>query len=265
MKKKLLTGSTVFFLAGYSLFFPSKLAGIEPPMLQRPQILSNNYSTFTPQLKIIDLGVEPRKQLNFHLVNSTQQRAIMLMEMELIISVNGESFPSSKIPTVEMTIDTKVNKVDTNGDIYIDYVYSSADIINEPNLSPFIISEMQSTVSELVGLRGTTILDKQGNVKQDDYNFPEKINPYTREYIKQFSEMFSQLSVPFPSEKIGIGAKWEIVEPATVNGISFNMITSYELVSRRDNIINLAVSVRQNAEAQDITPPGLPLSTLVHL
>jgi hypothetical protein len=68
---------------------------------------------------------------------------------------------------------------------------------------------MRAQVKKLVGLRGSMIVDNQGNTKQANFNAPETLDPHTKKMVEQMVTSLKQLSSPVPSEAVGVGCQME--------------------------------------------------------
>jgi len=266
MKKLLFISSLVLLIAGFGAKSQStyvsanKVSEVTQP---------SNKSTSTSanlSLELFDPGAEPRQELRFTPAVNAKQTVAMTVDMDITMSINGQSPPQIDTPAVEIKIETQVTKVDANGDIYTDFSYSDVDVIPAPNTPPELVNTMRSQLQSLVGLQGSIIIDVQGNTKDINFDLPENLDPISEQMFEQMSNSLKQLSSPFPSEAIGVGAKWQVPNSVSINnGISINQIATYELVSLQDNIATLEVSLEQNAPPQSINLPGMPPGASVEL
>jgi hypothetical protein len=189
----------------------------------------------------------------------------MTMDMDMAMSVGGQTQPAFDSPPIKMTMESEVKKVDANGDIHTDFSYSDADVVAAKNTQPQLVNAMRAQVKKLVGLRGSMIVDNQGNTKQANFNTPETLDPNTKKMVEQMVTSLKQLSSPVPSEAVGVGAKWKIPNSVTANGMTMNQSSTYELVDIKDNVASLQVSMEQQAGTQKINPQGLPPGASIDL
>jgi hypothetical protein len=139
-----------------------------------------------------------------------------------------------------------------------------ADVVAAKNTPPELVKARRSQVKKLVGLRGSMIVDNQGNTKQANFNTPETLDPNTKKMVEQMVTSLKQLSSPVPSEAVGVGAKWKIPS-VTANGMTMNENSTYELVDLKDNVASLQVTMEQQAGEQKINPQGLPPGASIDL
>jgi hypothetical protein len=267
MKKALFIGCLVFLVVGCgekpratstSTQSPSKTTQLAKGSTETSSVGQN-------QIKLVNAGAEPRQQLRFAPPANTKQTLQMTMNMNMAMSVEGQAQRTLNSPPIQMTMEAQVKKVDDNGDIHADFTYSDADVVAGANTSPEMVNAMRSQIKQLVGLSGSMLIDQQGNIKQVNLNLPEGLDPNTKRMVEQMANSLRQISSPFPSEAVGVGAKWQLPNTVTANGMTLNQTATYELVGLQDNVATLEISVEQQAESQKVNPPGLPAGASIDL
>ncbi|NES24839.1 MAG: hypothetical protein F6K41_39510, partial [Symploca sp. SIO3E6] len=210
MKKLLFVSSLVFFIAGFEAKSESTYINTDQP-LEVTQLTKESTSTSTSvSLELLELGAEPRQEMRFTPTVNSQQTLTMTMDVDVNMSIGGQSPPTVDTPAIEMKMETQVTQVDANGDIYADFFYSEVDVIPDAETPADLVDVMRSKLQSLVGLQGSLVLDAQGNTKDIDFDLPEGIDPNTQQMFQQISSSLKQLSSPFPSAAIGVGAKWQV-------------------------------------------------------
>lgn len=267
MQKSLFVGCLVLLIAGCAQKPPSTPTSAESPSksAQLSQESSKTPAAAQSNVELINAGTEPKQQLRFTPGANTKQTLQMTMDMDMAMSVGGQTQPAFDSPPIKMTMESEVKKVDANGDIHTDFSYSDADVVAAKNTQPQLVNAMRAQVKKLVGLRGSMIVDNQGNTKQANFNTPETLDPNTKKMVEQMVTSLKQLSSPVPSEAVGVGAKWKIPNSVTANGMTMNQSSTYELVDIKDNVASLQVSMEQQAGTQKINPQGLPPGASIDL
>ena len=260
MQKSLFVGCLVLLIAGCAQKPPSTPTSAESPSksVQLSQESPKTPAAAQSNVELINAGTEPKQQLRFTPGANTKQTLQMTMDMDMAMSVGGQTQPAFDSPPIKMTMESEVKKVDANGDIHTDLSYSDADVVAAKNTPPELANAMRAQVKKLVGLRGSMIVDNQGNTKQANFNTPETLEPNTKKMVEQMVTSLKQLSSPVPSEAVGVGAKWKIPNSVTANGMTMNENSTYELVDIKDNVASLQVTMEQQAGEQKINPQGLP-------
>ena len=266
MKKLLLISSVVFLIAGFGAKSQDTYVSANQPSEVTQISQESTSSSANTSVELIDAGAEPRRELRFTPAVNATQTVSMTLGVGITMFIKGQAPPPIvDTPPVELKMETEVTQVDDNGDIYIDFSYSEVNVVANPNTPPELVNAMRSQLEKLVGFQGSIIVDAQGNTKDIYFDLPEGLDPITKQMLEQMSSSLKQISSPLPPEAIGVGAKWQVLNSLTINGMTINQTATYELVSLEDDIATLAVAIKQDAAAQTITPPGFPPSEAIQL
>lgn len=244
MRKFLLAGSIFCLVLGQNII--SFAAEPSPP---NP---TEKCPKHTPEVTIIDFGSEPRQQLHFTPVVGAKQTVKMKIEIETNTSENIQS-SNNYYFIVELTIDTTIKKIDSNGDIHLRYWYSG--VTSSTQNSDEINRDMSSRLSDYIGFGATMMIAPQGNVKKTyDYIFPKKVSPEMKQIMmNEDLNYFNQFSPPFPAQAVGVGAKWKINQfiPMMYILSNPNQTIIYELKERQSNVLNLVMTVEKQTNTQE--------------
>lgn len=267
MKKSLFVGCLIFLIAGCGTK-PTTTA-VNPDSsaqtAQQSQDSAKTPAAAQSNVQLLNAGTEPKQQLRLAPPANAKQTVEMTMKMDMAMSVAGEQQQAIATPPIKMTMDSNVTKVDANGDIHANFSYVDADIVAAANTPPEMVNAMRSQIKKIVGLNGSMIVDQQGNTKQVNVNLPEDFDPSVKQMTDQMVNSFKQISSPVPAEAVGVGAKWQVPNSVTANGMNVNQISTYELVDLKGNVATLQVNVEQQAQGQPINPPGLPEGASINL
>ncbi|GAB4183096.1 MAG: hypothetical protein Fur006_19670 [Coleofasciculaceae cyanobacterium] len=267
MQKSLFVGCLVLLVAGGTHKLSSTAVRAEN-LSQVAQLSQESATTPSPaqnRLKLLNTGTEPRQPLRLKPAENAKQTAQMTMIIDMEMSVGGKTLPVPAPPSMQMTMESNVTKLDANGDIHVNISYLDSDVVADASTPPGLVNAMRSQLKQLVGMSTSAILDNQGNTKQVKFNYPEGLDPNTKQMMEQMLNSIQQTSLPVPSEPVGVGAKWQFPNSFAVNGMTFNPITTCELVELKDNVATLQVNIEQQADLQKINLPGLPANTSVNL
>lgn len=262
MKKTLFVSSLCFLIAGWGLKMPATSVNAETPNFVK-QVNNNNNSPRTapaarPQVELLSPGNEPKQELRFRPAVDAKQTATMTMKMDMAISIGGQSMPSMAMPASVMTLETVVTKVEPNGDIRYNFTYTNADVVADRNTPAQAVEAMRTQMKKMVGIGGTIVVDSRGQTKESNFNFPPQTDPSLRQSMGQMTNSLEQLSSPLPQEAVGVGAKWRVSGPLTLNGMNLTQTTTYELVSLQDNVATIKATVEQTAASQNLSPASMP-------
>jgi len=268
MKKTLLMASFLFLSTGLVMELSPNSSKAETPILvQQPaDITLPSAPSQSLQIQLENPGVEPRQQLQLKPNLGVKQTTTMVLKMEMGTSTPDKSMNMTKVPTMVLTIDTKANKIDANGDINYDFSYTQADVAGDTSTLPTAaLDAMRISLKRLVGLKGYAIMDSRGNHKKAEFILPEGADNNFKQMVQQMSKSLGQLSAPLPAEAVGKRAKWRISSPSNVSGINLNQIATYELIGLQDGVVTLSITMKQEAKPQKLTLPQLPAGANVTL
>jgi hypothetical protein len=177
MKKTLFLASLCLATAGWAIeLSPASLSAETPLVVQQPDrgVSAPAANSKTPQVELLNPGVEPRQQLRLKPAIDVKETTVMTVKMDMEISASGRSSPAAKIPVSVMTFETKVTKIDPNGDIHYEFAYTNADITGDTgNTPPAARDAMRSTLKSMVGMKGSFIMDNRGFHKGGNFILPE--------------------------------------------------------------------------------------------
>jgi len=269
MKKTLFLASLCLATAGWAIeLSPASLSAETPLVVQQPDrgVSAPAANSKTPQIELLNPGVEPRQQLRLKPAIDLKETTVMTVKMDMEISASGRSSPAAKIPVSVMTFETKVTKIAPNGDIYYEFAYTNADIVGDTGKTqPAALNAMRSALKNMVGVKGSFIMDNRGFQKGGDIIWPEGADNNVKQMVRQMSNSIEQLASPLPAEAVGKGAKWRVSSSSDFSGMNMNVISTYELASWQDGVASLNLSIEQQANPQNITSPQLPPGTTLTL
>ena len=269
MKKTLFLASLCLATAGWAIeLSPASLSAETPLVVQQPDrgVSAPAANSKTPQVELLNPGVEPRQQLRLKPAIDVKQTTVMTVKMDMEISALGRSSPAAKIPVSVMAFETKVTKIDPNGDIHYEFAYTNADIAGDTgNMPPAVRDAMRSALKSMVGVKGSFIMDNRGFHKGGNFILPQGADNNLKQMVEQMSKSIEQLTSPLPAEAVGKGAKWRVSSSSDFSGMNMNVISTYELASWQDGVASLNVSIEQQANPQNLTSPQLPPGTTVTL
>ena len=113
----------------------------------------------------------------------------------MVMTMEGEGTQSIDMPTIEMTMETEVTSVDTNGDIHVDTLYSGIDVVADPTVPPELVENLRLGMQTIVGLKISSILDPQGNIKAVNFQVPDNWDPNLKQMFEQMTNSLSDLGV----------------------------------------------------------------------
>lgn len=205
-----------------------------------------------PRIEILSTGTGEKTQLRFTPVVNSRQTST------LTLKIDAKEGMSIALPTTKLTMEVVVTQVDANGDIHFDFTYKNVDLVAEPGAPREAINTLRPSLTPLIGLSGSIVVNSRGQTKSTRINLPPELDPTAKEIFEQLSTSLDQFYAPLPEEAVGTGARWRVSQDLNVNGIQLTQSAIYELVSNQDNILELGILVEQEARPQVISLPSIP-------
>jgi Family of unknown function (DUF6263) len=215
-------------------------------------------STGSMQVKLLEPGSEPRRQLRFHPKAGDKQTMAMTMKIGMGVKIGETPEQPIKLPTMKLIMDTTVKDVAPNGDITFEIVTSDASVVEEPDVIAQVAEAMKDAVGGMKGIGGTGMMSSRGMSKGTDIKAPEGANPQVKQFVDQMKETMSRVASPLPEEAVGAGAKWETKMPLKSQGMTLNQTATFQLVSIEGEHCVAKTSVTQTASNQKIQNPVMP-------
>lgn len=239
-------------LAAWLAMTASVHAVAEPPQLEA--------ATDAVTVKLLEPGTTPRREIRFTPTKGTKQTSIMTMDMQVVVSIGGQNPPSQKMPEQKMTIEIVVDDVMPNGDFAYRFEYTDIEVMDDPNNPSPAAQAIRDSVKPMIGMTGEGVTSNRGITSTAKINVPENAPPLVKNLLGGMKDALQKLSAPLPEEEVGIGAKWEVTQDVTANGMELQQTTVYELVGFVDEGFKLSSETTQSADPQQVKNPALPAS-----
>jgi hypothetical protein len=260
MRKTLIIGILVGGIWGNIAAPFVKPVGAEPniqPTIQpsvKPTIQPTTPTSST-KLEVVDLGVEPRRELKFSPRANSKQTVTMTMDMSMAMTMGETPIPKTPIPKVVMKIDAIVKAIDAAGNIQCSFVYTDIQAIASPDISPEVLAAMKKSFKSMTGIKLDVVISSNGQIISKKLILPKNIDPMIKTTLEQFDRSIEQLSTQLPPGKLGLGAKWKMNNTIKAAGIELVQSSTAEIVEINDTGITVKTHITQSAPPQNLVVP----------
>ncbi|MCY1005484.1 DUF6263 family protein [Nannocystis pusilla] len=214
---------------------------------------------------LIEAGAEPREPLRLKLTAGQEQAMVMTMRMGMGMQIGPNAMPKTDIPPMQMTMNLKVSEITGEGDIRSEFSLDKIEVLPDPKVPAAMVDQLKSVLGTMNKMSGTSLITPRGIVKSADFNMPPDVNPQIKQTIDSMRQQINQMSVPFPEEALGIGAKWTVTQQLDQQGMKLDQVATWELKGRDGSVVQLASTIVQTAAPQKISAPGMPEGASVSL
>lgn len=214
-----------------------------------------------PVVKLIDAGKGAKRQLRLTPKKGGTRTMVMTMKMAMKIAIGANSMPQQTLPTMKLTMNTKITDVSASGDIKYTFVVKQPDVIADKDASG-MADQLKDKLKGIAGMSGYAVVTNRGFTKEADFNIPADADPQMKQIMDSFKQSLYQIAAPLPEEAVGVGAKWDTIMQMTYNGMTLDQTASTELVELTGDIGKLKLSITQSAKPQKITANGMQVDVL---
>jgi hypothetical protein len=233
------------------------LAVLAAPVAAAPARAASSGSA-TTRVTLKSPGAAPRSPLRLTLASGSTTGATMEFSESVDQSLNGTPTNSVHLPPIRFVLHTKLASVAANGSAPIDYSYSDVSVVDDGSVSAAQRTQLESALAPITALAGSGTLTSRNQLLDSKLTGTEKLDPSVAQLTDQFSDQVGAVTVPFPREAVGVGAKWRGVSTLRVSGINTTQTYDYTLRSRDGNVAVFDFTYTQTAPHQPVTLPGVP-------
>lgn len=214
------------------------------------------------QIQLLDPGASPRGVLRLRPVTIRSSRTVTFSTQLTQSGASSDEVGPLQIQTVVSYAPSPVGR---DGTFRVSYSYGSFELLDSSVGTPQQFDAVRTSLAQIKGLGGRFTLSSTGAVLSSRFQIPSTVNSTARSLLQQLSGQSSQLSVPLPTQAVGIGARWRGTTQLVAGGIKLQQTYVYTLRSRDGTQLTLDVSYTQTATPQHLPSTGLPSGETVNV
>ncbi len=213
--------------------------------------------TETPAVTLLSSGRGSKTKLRFTPQKGTKQSLKMVSGQELTMSVAGNTMPQQRLPDIVTIMDLEISSVDQQRRFVQAFELTSTEALAAPGIPEPLVTQMNESLRGFNALRGTLTISSLGRLIKTDLTMPN-VDAALRGALDNLRQNMHRLVVPLPEEAVGIGARWRVKVNLSTMGMPIAQETTYTLVGRRGDKLNLKTQVAQTIGAGPVQFPNLP-------
>jgi hypothetical protein len=207
-----------------------------------------------PEVTLLDAGSEPRIEMRIAVPDGTSEVMVMEQEQSIGQELAGETLQDLTISSI---IRQQIDVTVADGGFELAATVLSAEA--GPNADPATAELLTGQLQSMVGVVTRTRIDEFGNLVSSQVENVDALDPASQ----QLMESGAQLSVPLPTEPVGVGAVWTVVQPLEISGALTTQTSRYTVESIDGSVVTLAVATDQVVEpGAIIREQGLEIEVL---
>lgn len=187
-------------------------------------------SSGTPTVTVEDPGQEPRRELRLDLQVGDTDQVTQRQEVSIEVQVADQT-QAAPSPTTELDLGYEVTSVD--GDV-IETVgrFEDVRVADEAGADPSAVAQITELLEGFRTARAHATVDPQGAVLSSEIeglDLGGAGGAVAEQFATSLADVAESLSMPFPEEPIGAGARWRVESEAEIAGIRVAVTTTMQL------------------------------------
>ncbi len=181
-------------------------------------------------VKLLDAGSEPKVLMRLRPKAGFEQRTTQRQEQKLRLTIDGQTIEASP-PPLEIDLRTRVTSV-TNHRIETTTTYEATRVLDTPGTKPAVKDAMTQMGQSLTGQPVNCVRTDAGVIIRCSHlriKFPDAIKAMGEELVKGLEDDLPGLSMPFPNEPVGVGARWTFSPKPSASGLRTATLTEVKI------------------------------------
>jgi hypothetical protein len=213
-----------------------------------------------PTVTLVEAGAEPRTELRYAPKAKQKERLRMLMDLKLVTQIDGQA-RGVVVPRMQIDMNLQISSVAANGDIDYDLELMSAKAQPTKDVPAEAMKALSAELKKVEGLKGHGTMDARGITKSFEIGVPKSIDPMVKQTLDQLSTAMQNIANPFPTEPVGVGAKWDVKVLYMQQGMRLEQVNHATLEAKKGNQLTVRMQIEQTAKPQPVPLSSLPDAT----
>jgi hypothetical protein len=210
-------------------------------------------------------GSAPRAEMRLALTPASVHEGELVLSQSVEQTLDGNPNASVSLPPVQFTQTTTVESVAADGNAEITYTYGDVGVVDDGSVSEATRQQLETALEPLTEVTGRATVTPRNEFLESSVEGTESLPDQTARIVDQIGQQSSSLAAPFPSEAVGVGARWRATTTFEASGIRLRQQYEYRLRARDGNRVTLDIDFVQTAPRQRANVPGLPASARVQI
>ncbi|MDY7104125.1 MAG: hypothetical protein S0880_23320 [Actinomycetota bacterium] len=197
-------------------------------------------------VEVLDAGDEPRQLLDASAELGSEEAVTIRQEQQVEITMGGGVPQTVTNPPVLYDLAYTITDVADDGAMTVETFYEDVRVAETEGVDPTVLAAVEQTVDVFIGATARIVVEPDGTIaawEAPDIDLSSTPGASAATLLEGFEEQASSLSVPFPAEPVGTGARWETTSESSVGGLDIVTTTTWELRSLSDGEMVLATEV----------------------
>ena len=187
----------------------------------------------SPRVTLVSSGNSPRSPLRLALTEGTVTQATMEFSESIKQSLDGKPTTAVTTPPIQVVLESTVGPVSSEGNAQVSYAYRDVTVVDDGSTSATRRDQLETGLAPLTAVTTSGTVTTRNAFVDFKTEGTEGLDPSVAQILNQLTDQFSSLSVPFPREAVGTGARWRATTSVRVAGIDVQQSYIYRLRERQ--------------------------------
>ncbi len=210
-----------------------------------------------------DTGAEPRRELRLQAEVGDVDRITQRQEVTIEIRAGGQT-QAAPSPVTELDVAYVVEDV-TDDEITIAGSYEDVRVLETPGTDPAANAQVAELLEGFRSATARTTYTTSGAVRSaeiEGLDLAGSGGAMAEQLADSLIESVESLSMPFPDEAVGVGARWRIETEAEIAGLPVEISTLIELTELTDDRAGGTVTQELRFVPGDVEVFGTPATVI---
>lgn len=230
------------------------------PSTTAPTSLGPTTTVVDPSSTVVldDAGALPRRRLGLRLAAGSTARIATVTKQTFSLAYDGSTVPADALPAVRTVQEQRVDRVDADGTGHFTITYVDVSVMPTPGVDAAVATAVQAGQDLLKDIRITGTVDVRAKVSKLAFDTRAVADAATKSRVDELPAQFIGMAGPFPSEPVGVGARWTAMGSVTLFGITMTTTTHFTLRNRSGDRYELDQTQSATAPSGPAALPNLP-------
>jgi hypothetical protein len=212
----------------------------------------------SPKLSVTEAGGGAQNVLTYSASAGSTQKSEVSWNISIAMDMGGMAFPMD-VPEMKMGFLSSVQDASQSGVLRSQLELTSVKMAEADTESSHpMAGQMVADMQNLVGVKFVNEWERSGRSLSSDVKDAGKANA---DMVKELSGALGESLVVFPTQPVGVGAKWTVTEDRSERGVQVRKVTSYELLERTGTQVKVRISISGEPLSKTVNSPELPPGT----
>lgn len=208
--------------------------------------------------KLVEPGADPKAPKRYVFPAGKSEVRVGQVRVAVSVEMPGAPPQQQAQPAVELTMKL-ASKAAQKGIFPFEVKLEKVGLAEGQGLDPRAAAQAAKELSTLVGTTAKFDVTARGNVGELSVAGDEKMAKQgAAEILEALQQTLEFVTVPFPEEPIGVGAKWEVTSVSASQGAKVTTATTFQLKEWSGDAGTITADIVRSAPKSPLRDPRMP-------